>query len=208
MPLVGLARGAPLGHAIGNAADYVAIAVCSRSAPTPCSTPNRASSSRSRRSLTFAGQYDAGMGATKHDRGIDFLEMGRDGCMRMLAAASGGVGRIALSVSPATIRPVNYAFDDQTQSVVFRSALGSKLREGLSSGTAAFEIDGTDPAEQTGWSVIIVGEAEEVTDPGEIERLDAFELEPWAPGAKTHWVRISATSVSGRRIVHDINYYL
>ena len=65
--------------------------------------------------------------------------------MRMLAAASGGVGRIGLSVSPATIRPVNYAFDDQTQSVVFRSALGSKLREGLSSGTAAFEIDGTDP---------------------------------------------------------------
>jgi uncharacterized protein len=148
------------------------------------------------------------MGATKHDRGIDFLEMGRDGCMRMLAAASGGVGRIALSVSPATIRPVNYAFDEQTQSVVFRSALGSKLRDGLSSGTAAFEIDGTDPADQTGWSVIIVGEAEEVTDPAEIERLEAFELEPWAPGAKTHWVRISASSVSGRRIVHDINYYL
>lgn len=61
-------------------------------------------------------------------------------------------------------RPVNYAFDERTQSVVFRSALGSKLREGLSSGTAAFEIDGTDPVERAGWSVIIVGEAEEVTD--------------------------------------------
>ena len=207
IPLVRLARGAPLGHAIGNAADYVAIAVCSRSAPTPCSTPNSASSRRSRRSLTFAGQYDVGMEATPHDRGIDFLEIDRDGCMRMLAAASGGVGRIALSVSPATIRPVNYAFDDQTQSVVFRSALGSKLREGLSSGTAAFEIDGTDPVDQTGWSVIIVGEAEEVTDPAEIERLEDFELESWDPGVKTHWVRIRATSASGRRIVHDINYY-
>lgn len=155
--------------------------------------------------------YDAdvgeAIGSTPHDRGIDFLEIDRDGCMRMLAAASGGVGRIALSVSPATIRPVNYAFDDQTQSVVFRSALGSKLREGLSSGTVAFEIDGTDPVDQTGWSVIIVGEAEEVTDPVEIERLEDFELEPWAPGVKTHWVRIRATSASGRRIVHDINYY-
>ena len=78
------------------------------------------------------------MGATRLDRGIDFLEIDRDGCMRMLAAASGGVGRIGLGVSPPTIRPVNYAFDDQTQSVVFRSALGSKLREGLSSGTATF----------------------------------------------------------------------
>ena len=147
------------------------------------------------------------MGATPHDRGIEFLEIDWDGCMRMLAAASGGVGRIALSVSPATIRPLNFAFDDLTQSVVFRSALGSKLREGLSSGPAAFEIDGTDSVDQTGWSVIIVGEAEEVTDPAEIKRLEDLELESWDPGVKTHWLRIRATSASGRRIVHDINYY-
>ena len=162
---------------------------------------------RTQRRAVYDVDVGDAMGSTPHDRGIDFLEIDRDGCMRMLAAASGGVGRIALSVSPPTIRPVNYAFDDQTQSVVFRSALGSKLREGLSSGTAAFEIDGTDPVDQTGWSVIIVGEAEEVTDPAEIERLEDFELESWAPGVKTHWVRIRATSASGRRIVHDINYY-
>jgi len=119
----------------------------------------------------------------------------------MLAAASGGVGRIAISVSPPMIRPVNYAFDERTQSVVFRSAPGSKFYEGLGSGTAAFEIDGTDPVERTGWSVIVVGEAEEETDPAEIDRLEGFELEPWAPGLRTHWVRIRATSVSGRRIV-------
>jgi len=132
---------------------------------------------------------------------IEFLEIDREGCVRMLAAAAGGVGRIALSGHPAMIRPVNYAFDDETQSVVFRSALGSRLREGLGSGTAAFEIDGTDPVERAGWSVIIVGEAEEVTDPAEIDRLEGFELEPWAPGLRTYWVRIRATSASGRRIV-------
>ncbi len=99
------------------------------------------------------------------------------------------------------IRPVNFAFEERTQSVVFRSALGSKLREGLSSGTAAFEIDGTDPVERAGWSVIIVGESEEVTDPAEIDSLESLELEPWAPGLRTHWVRIRATSASGRRIV-------
>jgi uncharacterized protein len=132
---------------------------------------------------------------------IEFAEIGRSRCLQMLAAASGGVGRIAVSVSPPMIRPVNYAFDERTQSVVFRSALGSKLREGLSSGTAAFEIDGADPVERTGWSVIIVGEAEEVTDPAEIDRLEGLELEPWAPGPRTHWVRIRATSASGRRII-------
>ena len=147
--------------------------------------------------------YDAGVNATPTRGMIGFLEIDRDGCMRMLAAASGGVGRIAFSVpgSRASIRPVNYAFDEPTQSVVFRSALGSRLLAALSSGPATFEIDGGDPVERTGWSVIIAGQGEEVTDPAEIERLEAFELEPWAPGLKTHWVRIRATSVSGRRIV-------
>jgi nitroimidazol reductase NimA-like FMN-containing flavoprotein (pyridoxamine 5'-phosphate oxidase superfamily) len=132
---------------------------------------------------------------------IEFVDIDRDGCLQMLAAASRGIGRIAFSVSPPVIRPVNYAFDDRTQSVVFRSALGPKLREGLSSGIAAFEIDGTDPVERTGWSVIIEGDAEEVTEPAEIGRLEDFGLEPWAPGVKTSWVRIRATSASGRRIV-------
>jgi uncharacterized protein len=132
---------------------------------------------------------------------IEFAEIGRDRCLQMLAAASGGVGRIAISVSPPMIRPVNYAFDGPTQSVVFRSAPGSELHEGLGSGTAAFEIDGTDPVERTGWSVIIVGEAAEVTDPAETDRFDGLELEPWAPGPRTRWMRIRATSVSGRRII-------
>ena len=65
---------------------------------------------------------------------------------------------------------------------MFRSALGSGLLAALSSGPATFEIDGGDPVERTGWSVIIAGQSEEVTDPAEIERLEAFELEPWAPG--------------------------
>jgi nitroimidazol reductase NimA-like FMN-containing flavoprotein (pyridoxamine 5'-phosphate oxidase superfamily) len=84
---------------------------------------------------------------------IESVDIAPDECRRMLAAAAGGVGRIALSGHPAMIRPVNYAFDDETQSVVFRSALGSRLREGLGSGTAAFEIDGTDPVERAGWAL-------------------------------------------------------
>ena len=83
--------------------------------------------------------------------------------------------------------------------MVFRSALGSKLTHVLDSEMAVFEIDGGDPVERTGWSVIIVGKPEEVTDRVEIGRLEHLELEPWAPGAKTHWVRIPTTSASGRR---------
>ena len=154
-------------------------------------------------------RYDLDMGATPHDRGIDFLEIDRDGCMRLLAAASGGIGRIAFSTpgSRASIRPVNYAFDEPTQSVVFRSALGSTLLAALSSGPRRLRSMARDPVERTGWSVIVAGQGEEVTDADEIERLEKLGLEAWAPGAKTHWVRIRATSASGRRIVHEINYY-
>jgi nitroimidazol reductase NimA-like FMN-containing flavoprotein (pyridoxamine 5'-phosphate oxidase superfamily) len=102
---------------------------------------------------------------------------------------------------PPVVRPVNYVFDERSQSVVFRSALGSKLTRVVDSEMAVFEIDGGDPVERTGWSVIIVGKPEEVTDRAEIGRLEDLELEPWAPGAKTQWVRIPTTSASGRRIV-------
>ena len=123
---------------------------------------------------------------------IELLEMDRGECLRLVAATSGRVGRIAVEepASPPIVRPVNFVFDERSQSVVFRSALGSKLTRVLDSAAAVFEIDGGDPVERTGWSVIIVGEPVEVTDSAEIDRLEDLELEPWAPGAKSHWVRI------------------
>ncbi len=138
---------------------------------------------------------------------IELLELNRGECLRLVAATSGRVGRIAIDDpgSPPIVRPVNYIFDERSQSVVFRSAPGSKLTGVLACAMAVFEIDGGDPVERTGWSVIIVGETEEVTDSADIERLEDLELEPWAPGAKTHWVRIRATSASGRRIVRTFD---
>ena len=52
-----------------------------------------------------------------------------------------------------------------------------------------------------GWSVIIAGVCEEITDTGELRRVEALGLEPWAPGTKGHWIRIRANVISGRRIV-------
>ena len=139
---------------------------------------------------------------------IELLELNRDECLRLLAATSGRVGRVAIDEpgSPPIVRPVNFVFDERSQSVVFRSAPGSKLTRILGSAMAVFEIDGGDPVERTGWSVIIVGEVEEVTDAADIDRLEDLELEPWAPGAKAHWVRIRTTSASGRRIVRTLDF--
>jgi nitroimidazol reductase NimA-like FMN-containing flavoprotein (pyridoxamine 5'-phosphate oxidase superfamily) len=128
------------------------------------------------------------------------LDLDRGECLRLLAESR--FGRIAVATSEGTpvIRPVNYAFDANSQSVVFRTALGSKFHALLVAEKAAFEIDGIDAASRTGWSVIASGVTEEIVDSAEIERLQSIGVDPWAPDFKHHWVRIRAFTVSGRRI--------
>jgi nitroimidazol reductase NimA-like FMN-containing flavoprotein (pyridoxamine 5'-phosphate oxidase superfamily) len=131
----------------------------------------------------------------------EMLLLERPECLRLLAAT--GVGRVVVNVpgwEHPLIRPVNYVFDEPSQCVLLRSALGSKLYALLCSATVAFEIDGIDHAENVGWSVIITGVCEEITDTSELRRVAALGFEPWAPGPKGHWIGIRANVVSGRRI--------
>jgi uncharacterized protein len=129
------------------------------------------------------------------------VELSRDECLRLLAATS--LGRVAVNVPgwPPMIRPVNYVFDQSSQSVVFRSAHGSKFTGLVLSGLATFEIDGVDPDDRTGWSVIVTGPTEEISIAADVHRLEQLGLRPWAPGDKAYWVRIRTPVVSGRRIV-------
>jgi nitroimidazol reductase NimA-like FMN-containing flavoprotein (pyridoxamine 5'-phosphate oxidase superfamily) len=132
----------------------------------------------------------------------EMLELDRGECLRLLA--EGTVGRIAVDAPhrpEPVIRPVNYVFDEPSQSVLIRSGPGSKLFALLCAVRAAFEIDGIDPVGRVGWSVIIQGVTEEITNSAELRRIEALGLEPWAPGHKGHWIRIRASTVSGRRIV-------
>ena len=132
----------------------------------------------------------------------EMLELDRSNCLRLLA--EGTLGRIAVNAPhrpDPVIRPVNYVFDEPSQSVLIRSGHGSKLSALLCAVRAVFEIDGIDPVGRVGWSVIIQGVPEEITNPAELRRIEALGLEPWAPGHKGHWIRIRASTVSGRRIV-------
>jgi nitroimidazol reductase NimA-like FMN-containing flavoprotein (pyridoxamine 5'-phosphate oxidase superfamily) len=129
-------------------------------------------------------------------------ELERGECLRLLGEAR--VGRLAVSPpdwgTPPVIRPVTYIFDRSSQSIVFRSARGSKFTAMLLSGQAAFEIDAVDPAAETGWSVIVLGPVEEIREAAEIHRLEKLELRPWAPGEKPHVIRLRVNTISGRRI--------
>jgi len=129
----------------------------------------------------------------------ELLVLAREECLALLAANN--FGRLAVAMDSPVIRPVNYVFDEPSQSVVFRTADGSKFHAMLMNGNAAFEIDGIDPGSRTGWSVIINGMTEEITSSAELRRLSRLGLDTWTPGTKAHWMRIRAWTVSGRRIV-------
>jgi uncharacterized protein len=126
--------------------------------------------------------------------GLEHLD--RDECLRLLAHAP--LGRLAVvAAGHPLVFPVNFVVDGNA--IVFRTDRGTKLH-GARHGPVAFECDGIDRQYHTGWSVLVLGMAEEVREPLEIERLQRLPLGPWLPGPKPVWLRLRIRSVSGRRI--------
>ncbi|WP_433237927.1 pyridoxamine 5'-phosphate oxidase family protein [Streptosporangium sp. CA-135522] len=121
----------------------------------------------------------------------------RDECLDLLSAAP--IGRIVFTdrALPA-VQPVNFYLNGQA--IVIRTAIGSKLAAATRRAVVAFEADEFDPELRTGWSVTAVGQAREVTDPAEIDRLATLPLTTWAPGSRDHYIVVNAEQISGRRI--------
>lgn len=133
-----------------------------------------------------------GAGAPDRLRVLDEAE-----CRELLGHAA--VGRVAVSVGAVpAVFPVNYALMDGN--VVFRTGAGTKLDAAVHNAVVAFEVDHVDPVYHEGWSVLVVGLADEITDPDERRVALALPLEPWAEGERDHVVRVRAELVSGRRI--------
>ena len=103
----------------------------------------------------------------------------------------------AVGVLPVII-PVNYLLDEDT--VVFRTDAGSKLDAAVRGAPVAFEVDGVDQDRQVGWSVVVRGRAEVVTDPVKLADLRQTPLVAWHPRANQRYVRIKPSQVIGRRI--------
>ena len=120
----------------------------------------------------------------------------RDECLQLLATAP--VGRVAVPVpgeAPLVV-PVNFLLVDER--ILFRTDYGTVFRSAvLSEHPISFEVDAIDVVTRTGWSVLVQGHASEM---GEWEAT-SVPLEPWAAGAKDHWVQLEAVTVTGRRLV-------
>ncbi len=121
-------------------------------------------------------------------------ELSPDNCWSMLGDTS--LGRIAVSAAGTVdIFPINYAVDGE--SIVFRTAPGTKLLELAINDRVAFEIDGHDDHEA--WSIVVKGVAERMERQSEMDAAEGLGLAPWIPTLKYRWVRIHPVEVTGRR---------
>ena len=105
------------------------------------------------------------------------------------------LGRLVTHVGDVIdIFPVNYIVDEQ--SLLFRTAEGSKLFEIMIRSDVLFEVD--DHTDTEAWSVVVRGRAAPLETSAEVERADTLGLKPWIPTLKYVYVRISPESLTGR----------
>ena len=118
-------------------------------------------------------------------------------CRRLLVSVP--IGRIVFTdqAMPA-VQPVNFLVHNGA--IIVRTGEGSKLAAASRDAVVAFEVDQIDPEYHTGWSVVVVGHAHEVTDQAGRHELLGLPLRPWASGVRDHVIRIPIEVIYGRRI--------
>ena len=128
-------------------------------------------------------------------------ELSESECWTLLRTVD--VGRLATPTPRGGVEifPVNHLVDQG--SIVFRSAMGTKVTNAVEAREVAFEADNAarphDAQPDDPWSVVVHGSAELITI--ETELFDTFDLSvrPWHVSNKPYFVRVVPTTVSGRR---------
>jgi nitroimidazol reductase NimA-like FMN-containing flavoprotein (pyridoxamine 5'-phosphate oxidase superfamily) len=95
------------------------------------------------------------------------------------------------------IRPVNHLAYER--SLYIRTAPDTKLLALTEDPRVALEIDGEDATAY--WSVIVRGAAAQVTSESELQRAAVAALESWTPSMKQFVLKISPSTVTGRRFL-------
>lgn len=114
-------------------------------------------------------------------------------CRTLLAGEK--IGRIAVTRAGVPhVAPVNYTVVDGA--VVFRAMPGTKLAAAELGEPVPFEVDSFDLRRRVGWSVMISGRTELVTDDRERQRVSG-QLDSWAATPADSIVRILPDLVSG-----------
>jgi uncharacterized protein len=124
-------------------------------------------------------------------------ELNEEECRELLGTAV--IGRLAFTEGalPA-IQPVHFSL--LGDNVVIPTRPGSKVAAAVANAVVAFEADDFDPLTKTGWSVTVVGPSRLLTDPHEIEDLEALGLRPWAHTPHRRYIVVRTRIWHGRRL--------
>lgn len=123
-------------------------------------------------------------------------DLAPDACWALLRDAP--IGRLALrGGDDIEVFPVNYLVDGGT--IVFRSAIGTKLDLIGTGARCTFEADEIDVAEDLVWSVVLKGVARPVHGHDAIIATFDMDVPTWQAGPKPTYVRITPDTVTGRR---------
>jgi uncharacterized protein len=84
--------------------------------------------------------------------------------------------------------------------IVFRTSTTSPLFAVRDGRSVVVQVDHVDDVSESGWSVLVRGQASEVTDATRLDELGRLDLHPWAPGPRDHWIRIVPVTMTGRSV--------
>ncbi|BCT77231.1 hypothetical protein SCMU_30730 [Sinomonas cyclohexanicum] len=125
-------------------------------------------------------------------------ELDAEQCWSLLG--SSGIGRFAFAhEGRIAVYPVGYLV--YGGAVYFRTSPKGTVSQSLPQDGVALQIDATQPAQKSGWSVMVSGRAEAVEDSAELTALfGQMTDEPWAGGVRDLFVHIRPEELTGRRV--------
>jgi nitroimidazol reductase NimA-like FMN-containing flavoprotein (pyridoxamine 5'-phosphate oxidase superfamily) len=131
------------------------------------------------------------------DRGGRLESLDREECRRLLESAN--IGRLAYctDVGPRVV-PMNYTL--VSDALIFRTSMDTEAGSYLINSPIAFEVDQVDEFLQTGWSVVVIGNAALMNE-ASLRLLDLRQSpQPWPEGRRSLVVQLPLTTMTGRRV--------
>ena len=130
-----------------------------------------------------------------NDTRTDLKVLDRQRCLELLATHH--VGRLGVVEGRRpVVLPVNFVLDGDAPVMMSDDGVKSRSADGS---PACLEIDGIDVDRQTGWSVLVSGRLEDVTDDPTVSHRVTPPV-PWATGPRPHILRLAPDSITGRAI--------
>jgi nitroimidazol reductase NimA-like FMN-containing flavoprotein (pyridoxamine 5'-phosphate oxidase superfamily) len=135
--------------------------------------------------------------ATEHWFKSHLRELRKDDCLELLASHT--VGRLCfVDTSGPMVMPVNYRVLGE-RILIATSPFGEIARHAVDN-DVALEIDETDDYSETGWSVVVRGQATRQSQDSLPVDRDEWP-QPWAEGTRSLVISISPRLITGRRLL-------